>query len=240
MFVEEEQEEEREQEQPYQYVMADLRRRVRALKIWNHVWKTLLAAAVLVLIKQHKGERSSVSHETKAPSIAPSPSPSSHPLPPPPSLAPSPSPSDNQSQKKISHGSQTLINTLLTEDGHIIVVETLQVQKLASSGEVLAVYSSPREILVAAIDDEYVVLADFGMLVTLNLSDLSLRQTRNLAQQCFAGVMLAGHRFVCGPDNDWDRIFTVYDVLSGVKFSVSGKYTYNGLPMRIVPGRTCL
>jgi hypothetical protein len=48
--------------------------------------------------------------------------------------------------------------------------------------------------------------------------------------------MVSQSRFVCGPSNDWDRVFYTYDARTGNLLASSNKYTYHGIPMRRVPG----
>lgn len=50
-------------------------------------------------------------------------------------------------------------------------------------------------------------------------------------------MVVSGHRFVCGPFNDWDRIFSVFDLTTGALLRHGPEqFTYHGLPMRLVPG----
>ena len=48
--------------------------------------------------------------------------------------------------------------------------------------------------------------------------------------------MVGQSRFVCGPSNDWDRVFYTYDAKTGKLLASSKQYTYHGIPMRRVPG----
>jgi hypothetical protein len=58
-----------------------------------------------------------------------------------------------------------------------------------------------------------------------------------VTEECLSGVLVSCGRFVCGPANDWNRIFYTYDLASGVELAKSSPYTYNGTPMTRVPGR---
>lgn len=79
-------------------------------------------------------------------------------------------------------------------------------------------------------------MADAAQFTTF---DAGLQQvvSANLLEGCVSAVLLGSHRFVCGPENDWDRVFYTYDAKSGDLIATSEKYTYNGIPMRRVPGQ---
>jgi hypothetical protein len=58
----------------------------------------------------------------------------------------------------------------------------------------------------------------------------------DLLESCKQSILVSQNRFVCGPANDWDRVFYTYDTMTGALLASSAKYTYNGIPMRRVPG----
>jgi hypothetical protein len=119
----------------------------------------------------------------------------------------------------------------------VVVVTGAGVTLLARDGSRPMVYASPREIMASAIDDTYLALADSAALVVLELPTFRWLRMVSVTETCWAGVILSGHRFVCGPSNDWDRIFYLYELSTGASLGHSGKYTYDGLPMRAIPGR---
>jgi hypothetical protein len=73
----------------------------------------------------------------------------------------------------------------------------------------------------------------------LNVFDTSLTMmsSTTLRDTCVTAAILPGQRFVCGPTSDWDRTFGVHQLPSGAALAASGRFTYQGTPMRRVPGR---
>lgn len=67
-------------------------------------------------------------------------------------------------------------------------------------------------------------------------SALGLIGSWDLLEPCFASVLVSGHRFVCGPSYDWERVFYTYDTLTGQLVASSDAYTYKGIPMKRIPG----
>lgn len=128
----------------------------------------------------------------------------------------------------------TLIEVFVT-DSAIFIVSSDSVRSLDRAGKVLAEHSALRPITSAAFDGELLVVADAAKLTTF---DTGLKQlvSANLLEGCVSAVLLSDHRFVCGPENDWDRVFYTYDAKSGDLLATSKKYTYNGIPMSRVPG----
>lgn len=115
------------------------------------------------------------------------------------------------------------------------VVHSDGIALVDATGTQLNAWQSPREITAAAFDGTTLGVADKSALHALDL-DLVESTSVPLVETCASGVLLSSARFVCGPDNDWDRIFYVYDLAAGTQLSVSERYTYNGIPMRRVPG----
>lgn len=95
-------------------------------------------------------------------------------------------------------------------------------------------FSPGRPITAAVYDGTYLAIADRTVVTTLQ--EGAPVQTTELTQWCESAVIVPGHVFICGPENDWDRIFESIDLVSGVSLGLSEPYTYNGLPMRLVPG----
>jgi hypothetical protein len=102
-------------------------------------------------------------------------------------------------------------------------------------GTELGRVSSPREITAAAFDGERLVVADKARLTTYDLN-LAPVATGTLVEACASAVLVSGALFICGPSNDWDRVFYTYDANTGVLVASSLKYTYKGIPMRRIPG----
>ena len=94
---------------------------------------------------------------------------------------------------------------------------------------------SPRENTAAAFDGEILVVADRARFASYNVM-LSRNMEADLVEECASAVLVSDHRFICGPSNDWDRIFYTYDAQTGAFVASSEKYTYNGIPMHHIPG----
>jgi hypothetical protein len=131
-------------------------------------------------------------------------------------------------------GTPTLIDVFVGEAG-IYVVTSDSVALIDRTGALVREVKAPRPVTAAAFDDEVLVVADAAKLTSYD-HDLKEKLSANLLEGCRAGVLLSGHRFVCGPENDWDRVFYTYDLQSGDLLASSKKYTYKGIPMRRVPG----
>jgi hypothetical protein len=134
----------------------------------------------------------------------------------------------------LTSGDDKLIEAFPADTG-VLVVSANAVRLLDRSGTELQQLASPREIMAAAFDGTTLVVADKGRFVSYN-TKLKELADGDLAESCASGVLLSKSRFVCGPANDWDRVFYTYDALSGMLLASSQKYTYNGIPMRQVPG----
>lgn len=136
----------------------------------------------------------------------------------------------------LSAGTDTLVD-LFPVNGGLIVVRSTVVQLLDGTGRELKAVNSPREITAAAFDGTLLGVADRALLIVFD-QHLNLLRSVNLVDTCASGVVLSGGRFICGPTYDWDRIFTVLDMNTGVVLRRGPeKFTYHGLPMRRVPGR---
>jgi hypothetical protein len=93
----------------------------------------------------------------------------------------------------------------------------------------------PREVTSASFDGTVLGVADRAMLNAFAV-DLSPMGSWLLQEACASSVMVSGTRFVCGPKNDWDRVFYTYELTTGRLVASSHKYTYNGIPMTRVSG----
>lgn len=117
----------------------------------------------------------------------------------------------------------------------VAVVTEEGVTTVDRAGEVRATWTAPRPLTASAFDGSLLVVADGAKLTTL---DVSLQEVASgtLTESCSDLVMVSDHRVVCGPSNDWDRVFYVYDALTMELIRSSGGFTYNGIPMGRVPG----
>jgi hypothetical protein len=132
-------------------------------------------------------------------------------------------------------GTEALVALFPVPAGAIVVTSTA-VTLLARDGAKRATWSSGREITAAAFDGVRLAIADKGKLAVLDANLVASRTDVTLVESCGAAIIVDGGRFVCGPTNDWDRIFYVYDLATGAMLGSSAKYTYNGIPMHRVPG----
>jgi len=135
----------------------------------------------------------------------------------------------------LTSGDEPLIGAFVTESGVAVVTEG-SVRLLDRAGAELATKRAARPIRAAALGDGILAIADGAKLTSLDVGTLAVIATTNLIEACEDGVIVSGARFVCGPQNDWDRVFYTYDLLTGDFLASSEKYTYNGIPMRVVPG----
>ena len=133
------------------------------------------------------------------------------------------------------------------EEPYLIVVDSLSVRKILlnnkTSTQTMYYYASPRNITVAAYHEGscYLAVADRGKVVGLNVTTLEVVSSQNLVESCISGVIILGEdnsiMFACGPNTDWDRIITVYDIVGGTQVFQSAKGIHQGLWMKTIPGR---
>jgi len=137
----------------------------------------------------------------------------------------------------LSEGADTLVGAFVADAGIVIVLST-GVRVVRRDGSELKRWDAPRPLMAAALDGTLLGVADGAKVTALDLAaDLNALSSTELIEACTAAVMVSNHRFVCGPSNDWDRVYYIYDLLQGKLLASSNKYTYNGRPMRRVPGR---
>jgi hypothetical protein len=134
----------------------------------------------------------------------------------------------------LSSGSEPVIDLFVVPAG-VIVVRSQSLSLIERDGTVIANIAAPREITAAAFDGTHLAVADMAMVIYYD-SDLTKLGQFNLTESCADAVIVSNHRFVCGPSNDWDRIFYTFDLQTGSSLATSDPYTYNGTPMRRVPG----
>lgn len=117
----------------------------------------------------------------------------------------------------------------------VYVVTSSSVTRFDHDGSLLFRVVAEREITTAAFADDRLVVADKAILTTYDEKLMPI-SSGTLLESCASGALISGRRFVCGPGNDWDRVFYTYDIETSQLLANSEKYTYNGLPMRRVPG----
>lgn len=134
------------------------------------------------------------------------------------------------------HATTEKIVAIFATTKGVIVVTTATLLLLDRKGKALKTITSPREIQTAALSSKYLAVGDKAMVVVYTPELAKVRQF-SVKQTCVASVIVSKERYVCGPSNDWDRVFDVYDLDKGVHLATSKKYTYNGIPMRRLPGQ---
>lgn len=145
-----------------------------------------------------------------------------------------PPPPPGEGERVLADRAGQLVDVFVTARG-IIVVDAERVRLLDRAGAELATFETGREITAAAFDGVRLGVADRAFLFTLDADLVELARVA-LAEWCRSAVIVSGSRFVCGPDDDWDRVFRTYDLSSGTELAASDEYTYNGIPMFRVPG----
>ena len=132
--------------------------------------------------------------------------------------------------------SATLIDLFVVDAG-IIVVDSAGVQLIGRDTQVLKSIPFTKQITTAAFDGTTLVVTDADEL-TVMTPELDLGSTASTTESCASAVMVSQNRFICGPSKDSKRVFYTYNV--GVnpplQIATSSEYSYNGIPMRRVPG----
>lgn len=139
------------------------------------------------------------------------------------------------SPKVLDSGTQTLVDLFVVGD-LTFVIRSDAVAWFDRAGEPKGTLSWPREITSAAIDGDTLVIADRSAVSTVATGTMEKKLEFFVPEACASAVVISGHRVVCGPSNDWDRVFYTFDLATGKELARSAKYTYNGIPMRRVPG----
>lgn len=134
----------------------------------------------------------------------------------------------------ISSGSGTLVDFFVGVDG-VYRVHADAVVLVGRDGSEIARWAGSRELTGGAFDGTYLAITDDATVTTLS-TDLRVVATALLTEACASSVIISDHRFICGPANDWDRRFYVYDLVTGTRTGWSELHTYAGIPMRVVPG----
>ncbi len=135
---------------------------------------------------------------------------------------------------RLRTGTSVLIDAFVADSGVIIVLAD-SILLIGRGGEEITRVDSPRENTAAAFDGEILVVADKARFASYDAT-LSRITESDLVEECASAVLVSDHRFICGPSNDWDRLFYTYDAQTGAFVASSEKYTYHGIPMRRIPG----
>jgi hypothetical protein len=135
----------------------------------------------------------------------------------------------------VQAGKDRLIDVFTTGDG-IIVVSADGITLRGRDRSMKAMVKATRPITTASFDGTYLAIADAAQL-NVYTPGLQAQGSVLLTEPCAASVLMDNGVFVCGPSNDWDRVFYTYSARDRVRLAAaSKKYTYNGIPMRRVPG----
>ena len=132
-------------------------------------------------------------------------------------------------------GADALLDAFPTQDG-IIVVTPGAVSLISRTGQTLKSYTPPRPLTATAFDGTLLAVADAAFVTALT-TGLESKGMIALKERCEQAVMVSAQRFVCGPMSDTSRIFYTYDLVQLALIGTSQPFTYNGVPMRRVPGR---
>lgn len=135
----------------------------------------------------------------------------------------------------IGTGTSVLLDAFPAGD-EVLAVFKDKVERFSKTGQSLGGVSWPREITATAFDGTVLAIADKARLTKLDVG-LTSGGYVDLIEPCQSAVLLSNGRFICGPANDWDRLFYSFDMATVQPLQTSAAYTYNGIPMRRVSGR---
>jgi hypothetical protein len=139
------------------------------------------------------------------------------------------------SSKQLIRGTEQLIDLFPTAAG-IVIVRADALVLVGRDAAVLNTVKVPRPITAASFDGTSLVVADAAML-TVYSAALESQGTVLLTEACVSSVLMDDGVFVCGPSEDWDRVFYTYDIKTLRPIASSSQtFTYHGRPMRRVPG----
>lgn len=150
---------------------------------------------------------------------------------------PTPSPSPTAAPRDALFAAPRSPIGLFESGAFLLVVDTESVWKLDADGRVVGQFTPGRVITSAAFDGEYLAVADRAIVTALSPTLVELSKTQ-LTEYCSSSVMMDGHRFVCGPDSMWRRVFSTVDLVSGTIVGRSMPYSGEGDKMMRVPGRS--
>ncbi len=170
--------------------------------------------------------------DDEAPLPSASPSPSATPTP-----TPTPSPTPTAVPRDAIFSALRAPIALFESGSFLLVVDTETVWRLDADGRVVGQFTPGRVITSAAFDGEYLAVADRAIVTALSPALVEISRTE-LTEYCSSSVMMDGHRFVCGPDSFWRRVFSTIDLVSGTIVGRSVPYSGEGDKMMRVPGRS--
>ena len=142
--------------------------------------------------------------------------------------------SNGDAGQLFSSGNQKLIDVFVSKVGVYLVLGT-SVTFFDRNGKVVQRVGAPLPLTAAAFDGDRLAVADRDKL-TIYDANLNLISATETIETCGSLVVLSHNRAVCGPPHDAARVFYTYDTRLGVLLSRSQPFTYNGVPMRRVPG----
>jgi hypothetical protein len=142
---------------------------------------------------------------------------------------------------ELANGMSPLLGAFFTED-NVIVVTKDRVALVDRQGKQLALVRWVNELHVngrldtAAFDGSTLVVTAKGLVVSY---DTNLREVARFALpgECSSSVLLSGNRFVCGDPDEYERVFYVYDALSGAFLQLTTRFGFEAGPMSRIPGR---
>ncbi|HEY3449793.1 MAG TPA: hypothetical protein VGK67_25790 [Myxococcales bacterium] len=135
----------------------------------------------------------------------------------------------------VSTGVDDILVDFFPVPNGLVVVRKAGIDLLDGTNTLVASVPASSDLTAAAFDGTLLGVADQAMLSVYDVS-LSVQVTAALAEPCGSAVVVSGSRFVCGPATDVNRAFSTYDMTTGAMLAVSAKRTYEGIPMRRVPG----
>jgi hypothetical protein len=130
-----------------------------------------------------------------------------------------------------------IVDAFPTRDA-ILVVQQDSLLLVARNGQVMKTVQAPRQITTVQFDGERLIVGDRAMLVVYSTT-LEEKGSVLLRESCSASALVATSRLVCGPANDWDRVFYTYDIAASPPALLARStrtFTYDGIPLRGVPG----
>jgi len=137
---------------------------------------------------------------------------------------------------QIATGSGGLLIDVFASEDRVWVVDEQRIRQMTLDGDVTAEWVAPRKLLSATKEWNLVVVADGEKITTLDADNLDEIVSFTAVEPCRSIVLVTGPRVVCGPDKDVNRVFSTYDATTGDFLASSPGYTYNGVPMKKVPG----
>lgn len=143
-------------------------------------------------------------------------------------------PDEVTSDRAIKVKGSALVGYFYDDDGFIIVSESGVIQ-YSWEGEAQYEWTSERALISSGYLNKTLVVGDSGAITTLD-ETLQVVQETQVVEACAAGVMTS-KGFICGPDEDWDRILYTYAPVDGALLATSDGHTYAGIPLIAVPGR---